>query len=111
MLAQEKREAKCKGDISKFKTLKREIRKQIRADKKTWLETECSKIDEFDKLHKSKAMFNKIKDLKRKTFDPKQNAIKTKDGTVLFNKEDILKRWQEYGEELFKDNSVLKVNY
>ena len=33
MIAEEKREAKCKGYISKFNKLKREIRKQIRADK------------------------------------------------------------------------------
>ena len=51
ILAQEKREAKCKGDISQFNKLKREIREQIRVDKKTWFETNCSKIDEFDLLY------------------------------------------------------------
>ena len=32
------------------------------------------------------------------------SCIKNKDGKILFEKEDIKQRWEEYIEELYKDN-------
>ena len=48
-------------------------------------------------------LFQKIKDTKG-TFHVKMGTIKYRNGMDLTEAEDIQKRWQEYTEELYKDD-------
>ena len=59
------------------------------------------KIDENNRMGKTRDLFKKIKDTKG-TFHVKMGKIKDRNGMDLTEAEDIKKRWQEYTEELYK---------
>ena len=50
---------------------------------------------------KTKDLFKKIRDTKG-TFHAKMGSIKDRHGMDITEAEDIMKRWQEYTEELYK---------
>ena len=54
-------------------------------------------------MGKTRDLFKKIRDPKG-TFHAKMGSIKDRNGMDLTEAEDIKKRWQEYKEELYKDN-------
>ena len=59
------------------------------------------KIEENNRMWKSRDLFKKIRDIKG-TFHVKMGTIKDRNGVDLTEAEDIKKRWQEYTEELYK---------
>ena len=58
------------------------------------------RIEEDNRMGKTRALFKKITDTKG-TFHAKMGSIKDRNGMDLTEAEDI-KRWQEYIEELYK---------
>ena len=54
-------------------------------------------------MGKTKDLFKKIKDIKG-TLHAKMGKIKDRNGVGLTKAEDIKKRWQEYTEELYKND-------
>ena len=52
-------------------------------------------------MGKIRDLFEKIRDTKG-TFHSKMGSIKDRNGMDLTEAEDIMKRWQEYTEELYK---------
>ena len=54
-------------------------------------------------MGKTRDLFKKIRDTKG-TFHPKMGSIKDKNGMDLTEAEDIKEGWQEYTEELYKNN-------
>ena len=52
-------------------------------------------------MGKTRDLFKKIKDTKE-TFHAKMDTTKDRNGMDLTEAEDIIKRWQEYTEELYK---------
>ena len=60
-----------------------------------------AKIEENNRMGKTRDLFNKIRDTKG-TFHAKMGSIKDRNGMDLTEAEDIKKRWQEYTEELYK---------
>ena len=54
-------------------------------------------------MGKSTDLFKKIRDTKV-TFHAKMGSIKDRNGLDLTEAEDIKNRWQEYTEELFKND-------
>ena len=50
---------------------------------------------------KNRDLFKKIRDTKE-IFHAKMGTIKDRNGMGLIEAEDIMKRWQEYTEELYK---------
>ena len=52
-------------------------------------------------MGKTRDLFKKIKDTKG-TFHVKMGSIKDRNGMDLTEAEDIMRRWQEYTEELYK---------
>ena len=81
--------------------LKAEVQRGIRSDKRKWLEEQCAKIDEFDKKHQAKSFYKQIKATNSRKFNTSQLPIKDKDKNTLIDKEQIMRRWKEYGEGLF----------
>jgi hypothetical protein len=87
----------------RYKELRSEIQRKVRADKAVWLEDQCRQIDEFDRQGKSKKMFDTIKTVKNNNSRiTEQACIKDEDGNVLDQREDILERWKDYGAKLFE---------
>ena len=54
-------------------------------------------------MGKTRHLFKKIRDTKG-TFHAKMDSIKDRNGMDLTEAEDIKKRWQEYTEELYKED-------
>ena len=73
-----------------------------RRDKRTFLRDQCKEIEENNKMGKTRDLFKKIRDTKG-TFHAKMGTIKDRNGKDLTEAEDIKKRWQEYIEELYKE--------
>ena len=78
-----------------------EFQRIARRDKKAFLSDQCKKIEENNRIGKSRALFKKIRDSKG-IFHAKIGSKKDRNGMDLTEAEDIKKRWQEYKEELYK---------
>ena len=98
-LAEKRREAKGKGEKERYSHLNAEFQRIVRRDKKTFLSDQCKKIEENNRMGKTRDLFRKIRDTKG-TFHSKMGSIKDRNGMDLTEAEDIKKRWQENTEEL-----------
>ena len=78
-----------------------EFQKIARRDKKSFLSHQCKKIEENNRMGKTRELFKKIRDTKG-TFHAKMGFIKDRNGMDLTAAEDIKKRWQGYTENCTK---------
>ena len=91
-----------KSDIAKYKTLTKNIKKKCNEAKEKWINDQCLEI-EIKQNSDSKYIHDKIKDVSGKRTCSSSGCIKSKDGSILIDKADVLNRWSEYIEELFDD--------
>ena len=78
-----------------------EFQRIARRDAKTFLSDQCKEIKKNNRIGKTRALFNKIRDTKG-TFHAKTGTIEDRNGMDLTEADDNKKRWQEYTEELYK---------
>ena len=97
----EKKEAKSKGEKERYKHLNAELQRIARRDKRAFLRDECKEIEEKNRMGKTRDLFKTIRDTKG-TFHAKMGSIKNRNGMDLTEAKDIMKRWQEYTEELYQ---------
>ena len=83
-----RREEKSKGEKERYKHLNAEFQRIARRDKKAFLSDQCKKIDENNRMGKTRDLFKKIRDTKG-TFHAKMSSIKDRSGTDLTEAEDI----------------------
>ena len=100
-IAVKRREAKSKGENERYTHLNAEFQRRARRDNKDFLSNQCKEIEENDGMGKTRDLFKKIRDTKG-TFHAKIGLIKDRNDMDLTEAEDIMKRWQEYTEELYK---------
>ena len=100
---EKRREAKSKGEKERYKHLNAEFQRTVRRDKKAFLSDQCKEIEENNRMGRTRDLFKKIRDTKG-TFHAKMGSIKDRNGMDLTEAEDIKKRWQEYTEELYKND-------
>ena len=67
-----------------------------------------AKIEEINRRGNTKNLFKRIRDSKG-IFHAKMGAIEDRNGMHLTEAEDIMKRWQEYTEELHKKNFMTQI--
>ena len=105
-IVEKRREAKGKGEKERYTHLNAEFQRITRRDKKAFLSDQCKKIEENNRMGRTRDFFKKIRDTKG-TFHAKMSTIKDKNHMNLTEAEaeDIKKRWQEYTEELYKKRS------
>ena len=96
-----RREVKVEGEKERYTHLNAEFQRIARRDKKAFLSDQCKEIEENNRMRKTRDLFKKIRDTKG-TFHAKMGSIKDRNGMDLTEAEDIMKRWQEYTEELYK---------
>jgi len=89
-----RREANSKGEKERYTYLSAEFQTIARRDKKTFLSDQCKKIEEKNRMGKTRDLFKKIRDTKG-VFHEKMSTIKDKNTMDLTEAEDIKKRWQE----------------
>ena len=102
-IAEKRRETKVKGEKERYTHLNAEFQRIARKDKKAFLSDQCKEIEENNRMGKTRDLFKKIRDLKG-TFHAKMGTIKDRNGMYLTEAENIKKRWQEYTEELYKND-------
>ena len=102
-IAVKRREVKSKGEKERYSHLNAEFQRIARRDKKAFLSDQCKEIEENSRMGKTRDLFRKIRDIKG-TFQAKMGSIKDRNGMDLTEAKDIKKRWQEYMEELYKND-------
>ena len=92
-IAEERKEAKGKGEKERYTHLNAEFQRRARRDEKAFLNNQCKEIEENNRVGKTRDLFKKIRDNKG-TFHAKIGSIKDRNG---------MKRWKEYRELCEKD--------
>ena len=95
-IAVKRREAKSKGEKERYTHLNAEFQRVAKRDKKAFFSDQCKKIEENNRMGKTRDLFKKIRDIKGTFY------AKDRNGRDLTEAEDIKKRWQKYTEELYK---------
>ena len=98
-IADERREAKGKGENERYIYLNEEFQRIERRDKKAFLSDQCKEIEESNRMGKTRDLFKKIRDIKG-TFHTRMGMVKERKGKDLTETEEMKKRWQEHTEEL-----------
>ena len=98
-IAEEKREAKSKGERERYIQLNSEFQRIGRRDKKAFFNEQCIKLEENNRREKTRDCFSKIGDIKG-TFHPEMGTKKKRTGKDLVDAEEVKKRWKECTEEL-----------
>ena len=74
-IAEKRRDVKSKGENERYTHLNAEFQKIARRDKKAFLSDQCKKIEENNRVGKTRDLFKKIQDSKG-TFHAKMGTIK-----------------------------------
>jgi len=101
-----KRKKKKKKEREKEKRhnyLNVEFQRITRRDNKAFLSEQCKEIEENNRMGKTRDLFKKIR-YTNGTFHTNMSTIKHISGMDLAEAEDNKKRWQEYTEELNKND-------
>ena len=91
-IAVKRREVKSKGEEERYKHLNAEFQRIARRDKNAILSNQCKKMEENNRIGKTRDLFKKIRDTKG-TFHAKMDSIKDRNGMDLTEAEDTKKRW------------------
>ena len=102
-IAMKRKEVKRKGEKERYTHLNAEFQRIARRDKKAFLSDQYKEIEENNRTGKTRDLVKKIRDTKG-NFHAKMGSIKDRNDRDLRKAEDIKKRWQEYTEELYKED-------
>ena len=78
-----------------------EFQRIARRNEKAFLSDQCKKIEENNRMGKTRVLFKKIRDTEG-TFHANMGLIKDRNGMDLTEAEDIKRRWQKYTEKMYK---------
>uniref|UniRef100_A0A8D2KVD5 Uncharacterized protein n=1 Tax=Varanus komodoensis TaxID=61221 RepID=A0A8D2KVD5_VARKO len=109
-IAEERREAKGKGERERYTLLNEEFQRIARRDKNAFLNEQCKEIEENNRIGRTRALFKKIADMKG-MFQAKMGMIKDQNGRDLTEADEIKKRWQDFTEELYKKELNIPDNH
>ena len=92
-IAENRREAKGKGERERYIHLNAEFQIIQRRDKKIFLSNQCKEIEENNRMGKTRDLFKKIRDTKR-TFHANIGMINNRNGKDLSEAEETKMKWQ-----------------
>ena len=87
-IAEKRREEKGKEEKKQYTHLNAEFQRIAKRDKKGLLSDQCKKIEENNRMGKTRDLFNKIRDTKG-TFHAKMGTIKDRNGIDLTEAEEV----------------------
>ena len=105
-IAEKRREVKGKGEKERYTHLNAEFQRTARRDKKAFLSDQCKKIEENNRMGKTRDLFKKIKDTKG-TLHAKMGTINNRNGMDVTEAEDNNNRWKEYKEDPYHFLSLI----
>ena len=89
-----------------YREVSRSLQRQLRQDKENWIQDKCKEAEEGLIRNDTRTTYKTIKQLSN-TFKPLQRNVLDKDNRKELDQlGDILHRWREYGESLFKSNDA-----
>ena len=107
-----RRQVKCHNE--NYEAIHKEIRNKCDEAKENWIKEKCKEI-ELHQKSTPKVMYRNIEEIIGKRTCSSTGCLKTKEGSIIMDKEKILERWAEYIGELFEDNrkehDVMKKNF
>ena len=95
-IAEERKEAKRKGERERYTKLNAEFQR-IRRDKKAFLSEQCKEIEENNRMGKTRDLFKKIGNIKG-IFHARMGMIKDRNYKDLMEAEEVKKMWKVYTE-------------
>ena len=106
-LAKEKREVRlqtkeCANMVTRYKELCKQVKKSARKDKQDWMDKQCSEMEKYAGQYRIREVYKMVKNITRK-WQPRQSAIKDREGKILMEREKVRERWTEYCRELYED--------
>ena len=105
-ITEKRREVKGKEEKERYIHLNVEFQRIARRVKKVFFSDQCKEIEENNRMGKTRDLFKKIRDTKG-TFHVNMGSIKDRNKMDLKEAEKIMKRWQEYTEELLKKKNLM----
>jgi len=91
---------KSRRENREYQTVNREVKQAIKDAKEQWIQQECSKIEAGIRSNNTKQAFQTLKTLTHSSTN-QITCIEDADGNLLTAKTDIVKRWEEYCQELY----------
>ncbi|GFS24597.1 hypothetical protein ElyMa_007007200 [Elysia marginata] len=86
-----------------YKQKDKDVKKQLKQDKKNWLEAKAKEAEEAARNQRSKTLYSIVKTLTNER--PRQSAaIKGKENNIITNSEGSRKRWKEHFNEILNRN-------
>ena len=108
-IVEKRKDVKGKGEEDRYTHLNAEFQRIVRRDKKPLVTDQCKEM-ENNRTGRTRDLFKKIRDTKGMLHE-KMGSIKDRNGMDLTEAEDIKKRWQEYTEELYKNDLYNQDNH
>ena len=102
-IAEERGKVKDKGERERYTQVNAEFQRISRRDKTAFLSDQCKEIEENNRMGKTRDLVKKIGDTEG-TFHAEMGSIKERSHMDLTEAEEIKQRWQEYTEELYKED-------
>jgi endonuclease/exonuclease/phosphatase family metal-dependent hydrolase len=102
-LMEERRKHKGRNQLE-YKRLDNQIKIECRKAKNSWIEEICKEVEVNAAKHQPRKMYNAMKSLKGNKRKKAAECISDKNGNILFEEQDINKRWVEYVGELYNDD-------
>lgn len=90
---------RTRNSVAIYKEKRRIEKRTHKRKKKTWLEEQITEINELGNNNEVRKFYEKV-NKQRKEFKPRVSMCKDKSGNILSQKEEVLKRWREYFNEL-----------
>ena len=100
----EERRTQKERNPQRYVELNLEIRRACDEAKEEWINEQCREVEELERQHKIESMHRKIKEVTGRKRLARGNVIKNKEGVIVMEIEEVLKRWEEYVKDLFDDN-------
>ena len=105
--AEERREAKSKGERERYSQVNVEFQRITRRDKKAFFSDQCKEIEENNRMGKTRGLFKNTGAIKG-ILHARMDMIQDRNGKDLTEAEEI-KRWKEYTGELHKKGLMTQV--
>ena len=90
----------------KYNYLNREIKRKCKGCKDKWFKDQCSDIEKAHEASKSKTVYSTIKNITGKT-TVRMQTVKSKDGKILIENEDVKHRCKENYHELYNNQNPI----
>ena len=96
-----RRQMRMEGKWVEAMKLNGDIQKRIRKDKEKYLQEKCKVLEEHNKKGRTRELYQQIREITGK-LKTHTGTIISKTGVEYIKKDNIIRRWKKYTEELYK---------